>query len=153
MYHFRFAVGISAYGIHFSSKFVNFNIFGVAAIKEAAAFVIILLIVPFFKMVRDIIILSVWSWQFQEPWLHYFLSNQNIVLGKTCPVGNICVLDWRNSGSNFLCYTLRSNYHPSCDFRSLSRFYVRFVLRHWNFHSRSLFYWYQGHNLQFFGGN
>ena len=51
--YFRFAVGISAYGIHFSSKFVNFNIFAVAAIKEATAFVVILLIVPFFKMVGN----------------------------------------------------------------------------------------------------
>ena len=58
VYNFRFAVGISAYGIHFSSKFVNFNIFGVAAIKEAAAFVIILLIVPLFKMARDRVTLS-----------------------------------------------------------------------------------------------
>ena len=50
-YYYRFAVGCSAYGIHFSAKFVNFDIFTVAAIKEAAVFAIILLIVPFFKRV------------------------------------------------------------------------------------------------------
>ena len=50
-YYFRLAVGCSAYGIHFSAKFVNFDIFTVVAIKEAAVFTIILMIIPFFKRV------------------------------------------------------------------------------------------------------
>ena len=48
----RLAVGCSAYGINFTAKFVNFNMFTVGAIKEFAVFAIILLIVPFFKRVR-----------------------------------------------------------------------------------------------------
>ena len=48
----RLAVGCSAYGIHFSAKFVNFDMFTVGAIKEFAVFAIILLFVPFFKRVR-----------------------------------------------------------------------------------------------------
>ena len=73
-FHFRFAVGISAYGIHFSSKFVNFNIFGVAAIKEATAFVIILLIVPFFKMVSDWFMIIVMEGLFYYFAITYFIS-------------------------------------------------------------------------------
>ena len=39
---------IGSYGIHFSAKFVNFDIFTVAAIKEAAVLAIIFLLIPFF---------------------------------------------------------------------------------------------------------
>lgn len=46
------AVGIGSYGIHFSVKLVDYDIFTVSAVKEVVIFVIILILMPIFKRVR-----------------------------------------------------------------------------------------------------
>ena len=46
-----FAVGSSAYGIHFSTKFVAYNIFVTTAIKEVVIIVTILILIPIYERV------------------------------------------------------------------------------------------------------
>ena len=48
-----FAVGTGAYGIHFAVKFVQYNIFATAVIKDVTIIVCILIAVPIFKLVND----------------------------------------------------------------------------------------------------
>ena len=48
-------VGMSAYGIHFSVKLVEMNMFAVSAIKELAVFVIILILIPIYNRVLSLI--------------------------------------------------------------------------------------------------
>lgn len=43
------AVGMVAYGIHFSVKLVDFNIFAISALKEVVVIAVILCVVPVFK--------------------------------------------------------------------------------------------------------
>jgi len=47
-----FAVGCSAYGIHFSVKFIQFDIFITTAIKEVVVIVVILSLIPVYERVR-----------------------------------------------------------------------------------------------------
>jgi hypothetical protein len=49
-----FAVGCGSYGIHFSVKLVNFNIFIITAIKELVVGVTIILLVPLYGRVSEI---------------------------------------------------------------------------------------------------
>jgi OCT family organic cation transporter-like MFS transporter 4/5 len=75
------AVGCSAYGIHFSAKFVNFDIFTVAVIKEAAVFAIILLIVPFFKRGKRVpSVLSIYIVSGSLALIFYFIPSGQVVL-------------------------------------------------------------------------
>jgi len=78
------AVGCSAYGIHFSAKFVNFDIFTVAAIKEAAVFAIILLIVPFFKRGKRVpSVLSIYLVSGTLALIFYFIPSGQVALQVT----------------------------------------------------------------------
>ena len=45
-------VGCSAYGIHFSAKFVHNNVFVTTAIKEVVVIVTILILIPIYERVR-----------------------------------------------------------------------------------------------------
>ena len=47
-------VGMSAYGIHFSVKLVEMNMFAVSAIKEVAVFVIIIVLIPVYNRVNNL---------------------------------------------------------------------------------------------------
>ncbi len=44
-------VGCSAYGIHFSAKFVAYNIFVTAAVKDVIVIVTILILIPIYQRV------------------------------------------------------------------------------------------------------
>ena len=48
-----FAVGMSAYGIHFSVRFVQFNIFVTSIIKEVAVVILVWSCIPFYMKVKD----------------------------------------------------------------------------------------------------
>ena len=44
-------VGCSSYGIHFSAKFVGYNVFVTTAIKEVVVIITILILVPIYERV------------------------------------------------------------------------------------------------------
>jgi hypothetical protein len=47
-------VGCSAYGIHFSAKFVAYNIFVTTAVKEVIVIVTILILIPIYERVSGL---------------------------------------------------------------------------------------------------
>ena len=76
--YFRLAVGCSAYGIHFSAKFVNFDIFTVVAIKEAAVFVIILMIIPFLVPVYSSKLEALYAMTFKRFSKHLWVALETV---------------------------------------------------------------------------
>ena len=142
-YYFRLAVGCSAYGIHFSAKFVNFDIFTVVAIKEVSVFTIILMIIPFFKRVSW----QNWNLSFkctgrgEISYPHLYPDVPQIIFqfqfeGQESTIGAYNIFHQWSSSLTIFRDPFRSDGSSNYNICAVPRIYGWSILYDWNLHPR-----------------
>ena len=150
----RLAVGCGAYGIHFSAKFIHWDIFSVTAMKEAAIITITILIVPIFKMVSKCIVIQcqhVSPLQFCIEFCRYMHVRNMCFAGKEGAFCAVNLHSQRQLRNSTLHHSVRPGDPSSGGICVVPRIHGSRVLHGRNIHTRCVFHRYKKLNIQFFG--